>query len=92
MGTLLLGKYIRLFNWVARKLENLVNHPEDYFLPEELTAIQKLYLKDRDNLELAVAKHYPDIHPALVQLLITKLDGQGGCLNPMDRLFSTLMS
>jgi hypothetical protein len=91
MASLLLPCYTRFLNWVVKRLENLVNHPEDYFLPEELTTIHKLYLKDRDNLEPAIAKQYPDIHPELVNLLISKLDAQNGCLSYMDRAFLVLM-
>ena len=91
MGVLLLGHYVRLLNWVVNRLKDIVEHPEDYVLPEELAGIHKLYLKDRDNLELAIAKQYPRIHPELVNLLISKLDAQDGCLSYMDRVFLTLM-
>jgi len=91
MAALLLQHYIRCYNWIVRKLENIISYPEDYVLPEELAGIHKLYLKDRDNLELAIAKQYPDIHPELVNLLISKLDAQDGCLSYMDRVFLTLM-
>jgi hypothetical protein len=91
MAALLLQHYIRCYNWIVRKLENIISYPEDYVLPEELAGIHKLYLKDRDNLESAIAKQYPDIHPELVHLLISKLDAQDGCLSYMDRVFLTLM-
>ena len=91
MNTLLLGKYVRLLNWVVNRLKDIVEYPEDYVLPEELAGIHKLYLKNRDNLELAIAKQYPRIHPELIHLLISKLDAQGGCLSYMDRVFLTLM-
>jgi hypothetical protein len=91
MAALLLQHYIRCYNWIVRKLENIISYPEDYVLPEELAGIHKLYLKDRDNLESAIAKQYPDIHPELVNLLISKLDAQDGCLSYMDRVFLTLM-
>jgi hypothetical protein len=91
MTSLLLPHYIRCFNWIVKKLEDIISYPEDYVLPEELAGIHKLYLKDRDNLELAIAKQYPDIHPELVNLLISKLDAQDGCLSYMDRAFLVLM-
>jgi hypothetical protein len=91
MTSLLLPHYIRCFNWIVKKLEDIISYPEDYVLPEELAGIHKLYLKDRDNLELAIAKQYPDIHPELVHLLISKLDAQDGCLSYMDRAFLVLM-
>jgi len=91
MTSLLLPCYIRCYNWIVKKLEDIISYPEDYVLPEELAGIHKLYLKDRDNLELAIAKQYPDIHPELVHLLISKLDNQNGCLDYMDRLFLVSM-
>jgi hypothetical protein len=90
MTALLLPHYIRFYNWIVQKLEDIISYPEDYFLPEELTTIHKLYFKDRDNLELEIAKQYPRIHPELVSLLISKLDAQGG-LSYMDRVFSAIM-
>jgi hypothetical protein len=91
MASLLLPCYTRLLNWVVKRLEDVISYPEDYVLPEELAGIHKLYLKDRDNLESAIAKQYPDIHPELVHLLISKLDAQDGCLSYMDRAFLVLM-
>jgi hypothetical protein len=91
MASLLLPCYTRLLNWVVKRLEDIISYPEDYVLPEELAGIHKLYLKDRDNLESAIAKQYPDIHPELVHLLISKLDAQDGCLSYMDRAFLVLM-
>jgi hypothetical protein len=91
MAALLLQHYIRCYNWIVKKLEDIISYPEDYVLPEELAGIHKLYLKNRDNLELAIAKQYPKIHPELVNLLISKLDAQDGCLSYMDRVFLTLM-
>jgi hypothetical protein len=90
MTALLLPHYIRFYNWVVQKLEDIISYPEDYFLPEELTTIHKLYFKDRDNLELEIAKQYPRIHPELIHLLIAKLDAQGG-LSYLDRVFSAIM-
>jgi hypothetical protein len=91
MASLLLQHYVRCYNWIVKKLEDIISYPEDYVLPEELAGIHKLYLKDRDNLESAIAKQYPDIHPELVNLLISKLDAQDGCLSYMDRAFLVLM-
>jgi hypothetical protein len=91
MASLLLPCYTRFLNWVVKRLEDIISYPEDYVLPEELAGIHKLYLKDRDNLESAIAKQYPDIHPELVNLLISKLDAQDGCLSYMDRAFLVLM-
>jgi hypothetical protein len=90
MTALLLQHYIRCYNWIVKKLEDIISYPEDYFLPEELTTIHQLYFRDRDNLELAIAKQYPRIHPELIHLLIAKLDAQGG-LSYMDRVFSAIM-
>jgi hypothetical protein len=90
MTALLLPHYIRFYNWVVKKLEDIVEYPEDYFLPEELTTIHQLYFKDRDNLESAIAERYPRIHPELIHLLIAKLDVHGG-LSYMDRVFSAIM-
>jgi hypothetical protein len=91
MAALLLQHYIRCYNWIVKKLEDIISYPEDYVLPEELTTIHQLYLKDRDNLESAIAERYPRIHPELIHLLISKLDAQDGCLSYMDRVFLTLM-
>ena len=90
MTALLLPHYIRFYNWIVQKLEDIISYPEDYFLPEELATIHQLYFRDRDNLELTIAKQYPRIHPELIHLLITKLDAQGG-LSYMDRVFSAIM-
>jgi hypothetical protein len=90
MNTSLLRSYVRLLNWVVNRLKDIVEYPEDYFLPEELATIHQLYFRDRDNLESAIAERYPRIHPELIHLLIAKLDAQGG-LSYMDRVFSALM-
>jgi len=90
MAALLLGSYVRLLNWVIRRLQSVVEFPEDYVLSEELVGIQKLYLDGKDTLE--IAERYPHIHPELVHLLVEKLTNQNGCLDYMDRMFSKLMS
>ena len=92
MASLLLPHYIRCFNWIIRKLETLANHPEDYFLPQELLETERLY-RNGANVEQIMEQitgRY-DVHPGLVYLLVSKLDSQGGCLNPMDRLWATVM-
>jgi hypothetical protein len=90
MTALLLPHYIRFYNWIVQKLEDIISYPEDYFLPEELITIHQLFFKNRDNLELEIAKQYPRIHPELIHLLIAKLDAQGG-LSYLDRVFSAIM-
>jgi hypothetical protein len=90
MGSLLLGSYVRFFDWVIDRLETVINYPEDFFLPHELREIQQLYRSGKSKTE--IVKRYPTIHPELVYLLVTKLDNQQGCLDPMDRLFSAVMS
>ena len=89
---MLLRYYVRLFNWLIKRLETLVNHPEDYFLPQELLETERLY-RNGANVEQIVkqiTERY-DVHPELVYLLVSKLDSQGGCLNPEDRLWTSIM-
>jgi len=88
MASVLLRHYVRLFNWVINRLQDIVTYPEDYVLASELVGIQKLYLSGV-NVE-QIAERYPSIHPALVQLVVDKLDAQDGCLSYMDRFLATL--
>ena len=88
---MLLRYYVRLFNWLIKRLETLVNHPEDYFLSQELLETERLY-RNGANVEQIVkqiTERY-DVHPELVYLLVSKLDSQGGCLNPEDRLWASI--
>jgi len=88
MESLLLTRYCRLLNWVVNRLESIIEFPEDYVLESELVGIQKLYLSGVNAEQ--IAERYPSIHPALVQLVVSKLDAQNGCLSYTDRFLATL--
>jgi len=92
MASLLLRCYVRLFNWVINKLEDIVTYPEDYVLASELRELQKLYFTGKDKLEIAklFLQNNPKLYPELVYLLIDKLDKQGGGLSYTDRFLATL--
>jgi hypothetical protein len=92
MTSLLLPCYIRLFNWIVRKLEDIVTCPEDYLLASELRQLQKLYFTGKGKteiVELFLQKH-PEVHPELAWLAIDKLDEQNGALSYTDRFLATL--
>jgi hypothetical protein len=92
MNTLLLGKYVRLLNWVVKRLTSIVEFPEDYMLASEVRELQKLYFTGKDKLEIAelFLQKYPNIHPELVYLAVNKLAEQDGGLSYTDRFLATL--
>jgi len=92
MNTLLLGKYVRLLNWVVKKLEDIVEYPEDYVLASELRKLQCLYFTGKDKAEISDAflKEHPHVNPELVGLILDKLASQNGGLSYMDRFLATL--
>jgi len=92
MVSLLLQHYIRLLNWIVRKLEDIVTYPEDYLLASELRQLQKLYWTGKDKLEIAelFLQDNPKVHPELVYLAIDKLAEQNGGLSYIDRFLATL--
>jgi len=79
MAALLLQHYIRCFNWIVKKLEDIISYPEDYMLASELRQLQKLYWTGKDKLD-----------PELVYLAIDKLAEQDGGLSYTDRFLATL--
>jgi hypothetical protein len=92
MALLLLPRYIRLFNWVIKKLESALEFPEDYLLASELRELQKLYFTGKGKLEIVelFLQKYPEVHPELAWLAIDKLDKQNGALSYTDRFLATL--
>jgi hypothetical protein len=92
MATLLLGKYVRLLNWIVQRLTDIVNYPEDYVLASELRELQKLYFTGRGKTEIvdAFLQKYPHINPELANLVFDKLAQQNGGLSYMDRFLATL--
>jgi methenyltetrahydromethanopterin cyclohydrolase len=76
MASALLRHYVRLLNWLIRRL----------------LETERLYRNGAkvEQIMEQITERY-DVHPELVYLLVTKLDSQGGCLNPMDRLWATVM-
>jgi hypothetical protein len=92
MASLLLQHYVRCFNWIVKKLEDIISYPEDYMLPSELRQLQKLYWTGKDKLEIAelFLQDNPKVHPELVYLAIDKLAEQNGGLSYIDRFLATL--
>jgi|YNPBryunderm2012_1023409.scaffolds.fasta_scaffold48029_2 hypothetical protein len=92
MNTLLLGKYVRLLNWVVKRLTSIVEFPEDYMLASEVRELQKLYFTGKDKLEIAelFLQEHPKVDPEIVHLVIDKLAEQNGGLSYMDRFLATL--
>jgi hypothetical protein len=92
MNTSLLRSYIRLYNWIVQKLEDIVTYPEDYILASELRELQKLYFTGRGKTEIvdAFLQKYPHINPELANLVFDKLASQDGGLSYMDRFLATL--
>jgi hypothetical protein len=88
MASALLRHYVRLLNWVVKRLESIVEFPEDYVLASELVGIQKLYLDGKNTLE--IANYYSAIHPDLIDLVVKKIAAQNGCLSYADRFLATL--
>jgi len=92
MATLLLPRYVRFLNWVIQRLTDIVNYPEDYLLASELRKLQCLYFTGKSKEEIADAflKEHPHVNPGLVDLVLDKLEKQGGGLNYWDRYLATL--
>jgi len=92
MASLLLQHYVRCYNWIVKKLEDIISYPEDYMLPSELRQLQKLYWTGKDKLEIAelFLQDNPKVHPELVYLAIDKLAEQNGGLSYIDRFLATL--
>jgi hypothetical protein len=90
--TALLPHYSRLYNWIVKRLENIINYPEDYLLASELRDLQKLYFTGKGKLEIVelFLQKYPEVHPELAWLAIDKLDKQNGALSYTDRFLATL--
>jgi hypothetical protein len=90
--TALLPHYSRLYNWIVKRLENIINYPEDYLLASELRDLQKLYFTGKGKLEIVelFLQKYPEVHPELVYLAVNKLAEQDGGLSYTDRFLATL--
>jgi hypothetical protein len=90
--TALLPHYSRLYNWIVKRLENIINYPEDYLLASELRDLQKLHFTGKGKLEIVelFLQKYPEVHPELAWLAIDKLDKQNGALSYTDRFLATL--
>jgi len=88
-----LGYIVRVFNYVVAELQDVVEHPEDYLSLEQLGEIEEYFAKYRDKslVKEEFLKKYPELGYELVELVVDKIDSQGGVLNPEDRLFLTIL-
>jgi hypothetical protein len=81
-----------LLNYIIEELEYTIKYPEDYFSLEQLDDIEKYFAEygDKNVVMVEFLRKYP-VDPELVYLVVEKINSQGGVLNPMDRLFLTIL-
>jgi hypothetical protein len=84
---------VRVFNYVVAELKDVVEHPEDYLSLEQLGEIEECFAKygNKDVVKVEFLRKYPELGCELVELVVDKIDSQGGVLDPMDRLFLTIL-
>jgi hypothetical protein len=92
MAALLLQHYVRCYNWIVKKLEDIISYPEDYMLATEMRELQKLYWSGKEKQEIVeeFLQKCPKVHPELVYLAIDKLAEQNGGVDYVDRFLATL--
>jgi hypothetical protein len=80
-------------DYIVGELEYILKYPQDFFSLEQLEEIERMYIKglDREYIFQEFIRKYPESDPELTYLVINKLGDQGGLLDPMDRLFLTIL-
>jgi hypothetical protein len=82
-----------VFSYIVEELEYILKHPQDFFSLEQLEEIERMYSQglSREYIFQEFIRKYPESDPELTYLVINKLGDQGGLLDPMDRLFLTIL-
>jgi hypothetical protein len=81
-----------VFNYIVEELECVLKYPEDFFSLEQIEEIEQMHFKglDREYIFQEFIRKHPEEDPELVYLVVNKIADQGG-LDPMDRLFLTIL-
>jgi hypothetical protein len=68
----------QVFSFIAEELQEIIEHPEDFFYLHELQEIEEQYLNGLDKFGIIqqFCWHNPDYPTELVYLVVTKLTDQ----------------
>jgi hypothetical protein len=83
----------KVFSYIVEELEYILKYPQDFFSLEQLEEIERMYSQglSREYIFQEFIRKYPEQDPELVYLAVNKIGDQGGLLDPMDRLFLTIL-